>query len=55
MRREQKQNMMGTQHNGHKRFFNFMGQAREGGVMGNSTAGTLANSQEVLDSSQLVP
>lgn len=55
MRREQKQNMMGTQDNGHKRFFNFEGQAGEEGVMGSSTAGTVATSQKDLDPSQHIP
>lgn len=52
--REQKQNMMGTQRYGCTRFFNFEGQAGEQGLMGNSTAGTLASSQRDLDTSQYV-
>lgn len=55
MRREQKQNMMGIQYNGHERFFNSEGQAGERGVMGSSTAGTVATSQGDLDTSQHIP
>lgn len=52
MRREQKQNMMGIQNNGHKRFFKTKVQAGEEGVKASSTAGTLDTSQKDLDSSQ---
>lgn len=54
MCREQKQNLMETQCNGHKGFL-ALGVMLRKGPRGNSTAGTMAESQKDLDCSQDSP
>lgn len=54
MCREQRQNLMETQCNGHKGFLALRVMLRKG-PRGNSTAGTMAKSPKNLDSSQDSP